>query len=87
MLETTKHCYIQNILALGLTVLEEKTLEDSLLNSINSVSIYTYRNDHYLYKIDIFPMFSCILNFVDIPMVLSTYQLRFGTQVPVDRLY
>ena len=37
------------------------------------VSIYTYRNIHYLYKIDFFRCFSCILSFVDIPMVLSTY--------------
>ena len=31
-------------------------------------------------------MFSCILNFLDIPMVLSADYLRFGTQVPVDKL-
>ena len=34
--------------------------------SINGDSIYTYRNEHYLYKIDFF-MFSCILSFVDMP--------------------
>ena len=28
-------------------------------------------------------MFSCILSFDDMPLVLSSYKLRFGTQVPV----
>ena len=40
--------------------------------------IYTYRNEHYLYQKK-FSMFSCILNFVDMPMVLSTYKFKFGT--------
>ena len=32
------------------------------------------------------PMFSCILSFVDMMMVLSTYVLRFGIQMPVKNL-
>ena len=36
------------------------------------VPIYTYRNEHYLYKID-FSMFSCILGFDYMPMVPSTH--------------
>ena len=35
--------------------------------------LYLYRNEHRLYKIDFFSMFSCILSFVDMPMVLPTY--------------
>ena len=37
-------------------------------------------------KLIFFPMFSCILRFVDKLMMLSTYLLRFGTQMPVDPL-
>ena len=32
-------------------------------------------------------MFSCILSFGDMPLVLSSYKLRFGTKVPVQYPY
>ena len=46
------------------------------------VSIYTNSNEHNFIK-SCFLMFSCILSFDDMPLVLLSYKLRFGTQVPV----
>ena len=45
--------------------------------------IYTNSNEHNFIK-SCFFMFSCILSFDDMPLVLSPYKLRFGTQVPVS---
>ena len=55
------------------------------INFIKTVFVYINinRDTNTIFIKLIFSMFSCILSFVDMPMVLSTYLLRFGTQVPV----
>ena len=51
--------------------------------SINTnISIDTNSNEHIFIK-SCFSMFSCILSFDNMPLVLSPYKLRPGTQVPV----
>ena len=55
-------------------------------NSNELVSIYTNSNGPILYNLFFFNMFSCILSFDDMPFVLLSYKLRFGTQLPVGPL-